>query len=112
VARACAKYAPAAMRHRVTIQSVSRASDGQGGFTETWADGATVWASVEQTKAWEKFQAMQEQTPVVWAVTLRYRADVTTASRLKYGTRILWVKEVINVSEDDAFLAIQAIERS
>lgn len=100
------------MRHRVTIQSVSRVSDGQGGFTESWTDGATVWAAVEQKKAWEKFQAMQEQTPVVWAVTMRYRDDVTTASRLKYGTRVLWVKEVINVNEDDAFLDIKAIERS
>lgn len=106
----CAGFA--AMRQQVTIQAVSRTPDGQGGFTESWVDGDTVWASVEQKKAWEKFQAQQEQTPVVWAVTIRYRGDVTSASRLKYGTRVLWVKEVINRGEANAYLDIKAIERS
>lgn len=112
MAKACVTHPAARMDKRVTIQSVSRASDNQGGFTETWADGDTVWASVEQKKAWEKFQAQQEQTPVIWAVTIRYRTDVTSASRLKYGTRVLWVKEVINRGEANAFLDIKAIERS
>lgn len=100
------------MKHRVTIQNASRSSDGQGGFTETWTDGATVYASLKQKKAWEKFQAQQTQTPVIWEVTIRYRTDVTSASRLKYGTRILWVKEVINREEGKAYLDIKAIERS
>lgn len=110
MAKRCADFA--AMRHRVTIQTASRVSDGQGGFTETWADGDTVWAAVEQKKAWEKFQAQQTQTPVTWVVTIRYRADVTAATRLKYGTRVLWVKEVINRGEANAYLDIKAIERS
>lgn len=100
------------MRHKVTVQNASRVSDGQGGFTETWPDGATVWADVKQTKAWEKFQAQQTQTPVIWTVTVRYRTDVTSASRLRYGTKVLWVKEVINREERNLFLDIQAIERS
>lgn len=112
MARACTKNPAARMDKRVTIQSVSQASDGQGGFTETWADGATVWAAVEQKKAWEKFQAMQTQTPVVWEVTMRYRADVTSASRLKYGALVLWIKEVINRGGANAFLDIKAIERA
>ncbi len=100
------------MRHRVTIQNVSRVSDGQGGFTETFADGATVFASIEPVKAWERYQAMQTQAPVTHKVLMRYRADVTSASRLKFGTRVLWVKEVINPNEDDAFLEIRAQERA
>lgn len=110
--KACGKFAPAKMDKRVTIQNATRVTDGQGGFTESWPDGDTVWAAVEQKKAWEKFQAMQTQTPVIWAVTMRYRTDVTSASRLKYGTRVLWVKEVINRGEANAFLDIKAIERA
>lgn len=110
--KSCCKSPAAAFKHRVTIQNPSRVSDGQGGFTETFPDGDTVWASVEQKKAWEKFQAQQTQTPVIWAVTMRYRTDVTSASRLKYGSRILWVKEVINRGEANAFLDIKAVERA
>lgn len=108
----CCKNLVAQMKHRVTIQNISRESDGQGGFTETWPDGATVWAKIEQKKAWEKFQAMQMQTPVIWAITMRYRTDVTSKSRLKYGDRVLWVKEVINRGEKNEFLEIRATERA
>jgi SPP1 family predicted phage head-tail adaptor len=102
----------ATLKRRVTIQNSSRVGDGQGGFDETWADGATVWASIEPMKGYEKFQAMQMQTPVSHKILMRYRGDVTSASRLKYGERIFWVKEVINQDEESRFLAIKAIERS
>lgn len=100
------------MRHRVTIQSVSQASDSQGGYTDTWTDGDTVFASIEPIKAWEKMQAQQMQVPVTHKITMRYRSDVTAASRLKFGTRIFWVKEVINVEERNRFLIIKAQERA
>jgi len=108
----CCDYLPAKMKHQVTIQSKSSASDGQGGFTETWNDGDTVSAFIEPVKAYEKFQAMQMQTPITHKITMRYRADVTTASRLKYGSRIYWVKEAINVEEAGRFLILKAIERA
>jgi len=102
----------ATLKRRVTIQNATRTGDGQGGFTETWPDGATVWASIEPLKAYEKFQAMQMQTPVTHKIVMRHRGDVTSASRLKYGDRIFWVKEAINEDEENRFLIIKAIERS
>ncbi len=97
-------------KKRLTIQSVSRVSDGQGGSTESWTDGATVWASLEPLKAYEKFQASQIQVPVTHRITMRYRSDVTAASRFTLGTRIFYVKEVINMNEESRFLVIKAIE--
>ena len=78
------------MRHRIVIQSVSQSSDGQGGFTETWADGATVAASIDALKdrPFERFQAGQTQTPATHKIVMRYRSDLTTAKRVKFGTRI------------------------
>lgn len=100
------------MRDRITIQTMTAVSDGQGGQTETWADGDTVSASVTPLKAYEKFQAMQMQTPITHKIVMRYRSDVSTASRFKYGTRIFWAKEVINQEERNRFLIIKAIERA
>jgi SPP1 family predicted phage head-tail adaptor len=100
------------MKRQVTIQNPVRVSDGQGGFTETFPDGATAYASIEPVKGYEKFQAMQMQAPVTHKIVMRYRTDVTTASRLKYGDRTFWVKEALNVDEESRFLAIRAEERS
>ena len=105
-------YLPTKFKFRLTLQTLTRASDGQGGFTETWTDGPDVWASLEPAKAYEKFQAMQMQTPITHKIVTRYRADVTPSSRFKYGGRTFWVKEVINVKEDSRFLRITAVERA
>lgn len=98
------------MRHRVIIQSVSQVSDGQGGFTETWTDGATVWCSILPLRGFEKFQAMQMETPVTHEIVMRYRSDVTTFKRLKSGTRIFQITEALNVEERGWFLQIIARE--
>ncbi|WP_020471469.1 phage head closure protein [Zavarzinella formosa] len=99
------------MKNRVTIQAVSRLSDGQGGYAESWVDGATVWASIEPYSGYQKFQAMQLQTPVTHKISMRYRPDVATGTRLKYGDRFFSVEEALNVNEEGRFLAIKAVER-
>jgi SPP1 family predicted phage head-tail adaptor len=108
----CCESLAAKLRHRVTIQSASQLSDGQGGFTETWTDGGEVYASIEPAKGYEKVQAMQMQTHVTHKIVMRYRTDVTTQSRLKFGTRIFWVKEVLNPKEENKTLEIKAQERA
>ena len=100
----------ATLRKRLTIQTVSRVSDGQGGFTETWIDGATVSASIDPVKAYERFQAMQMAMPISHKIVMRFTKGVTDATRLKYGDRIFSVKEVINEGELSRFLLIKAIE--
>ncbi|WP_435007991.1 phage head closure protein [Tundrisphaera lichenicola] len=108
----CCEGFAASLRHKVVIQSVSQVTDGQGGFTETWADGATVWCSITPIKAYERVQAMQMQTPVSHKIVMRYRSDVTTANRLRFGSRVFEVKEAINVEERGRILQIKALEQA
>ncbi len=112
MAKGCVDYAPARMDKRVVIQNPSRVSDGQGGYAETFPDGDSVWAWIEPVKGYERFQAMQTQTPVTHKVMVRHRADITTASRLRFGDRVFWVKEVLNPGESNQFLNIKAQERA
>lgn len=109
--RSCQDYLPAKMDKRVAIQSRSLASDGQGGFTETWATDATVWAYVRPYRGRERPQAGQTQTPVTHKITTRYRAGVTTKQRLLLDSRAFDVEEVINPDEADQFLEILAVEQ-
>lgn len=112
MAKGCTKYAPARMDKRVTVQNAVRVSDGQGGYNETWPDGAAIWAWLEPVKGYEKYMAMQTQTPVTHKIVTRYRADISTASRIRYGTRVFWVQEVIDPGEAKQFLNITAQERA
>lgn len=99
------------MDKRVSIQAVTQTSDGQGGFTESWTTSATVWASIEPLKGWERMQAMQVQTPVTHKLVMRYRSGVSTGMRILYKARVFAIKEVINEMEQDRFLIIKAIEQ-
>lgn len=106
----CSDYLPAKMKHRLTLQSVSRVTDSQGGYTEEWDDEATLWASIAPLKGYERFQAHQMQTPVTHKIIIRYRSDVTTKHRFLYGERILQIKQCLNKDEANNFLEILALE--
>jgi SPP1 family predicted phage head-tail adaptor len=103
-------FKPPAMDKRVVIQSRASASDGQGGYTETWTDTATVWASIKPAKGFERYQAMKLETPVTHEVVMRYRAGITTKNRLVYDERIFDLKEVLNLDEANAYLKMMALE--
>ncbi len=100
------------MDKRIIVQVNTPASDSQGGYSDSWATLTTVWASIEPAKGYEKFQASQLETPISHKVTIRYRSGITTAHRILWGSRVLNIKEVINIDEANAFLRITAIEKA
>jgi SPP1 family predicted phage head-tail adaptor len=106
----CDSAITARMNRRVDIQSVTRTSDGQGGFTESWTTDATVWAYITQAKGYEKYQAMQLETPISHKITIRYRDGVTTAQRMVHEGNVFNIKEVLNPDMDFAFLEIKALQ--
>jgi hypothetical protein len=88
VPKACSDYPTAKLDKRVAIQSATQSTDGQGGFTETWTTDATVWAWIRPVKGFEKFQAMQTQTPVAaWDRAQGLRYNNATQQSLYPGDR-------------------------
>ena len=110
MAKACSKYLPGTMDKRVSIQSVTQTTDGQGGYTETWATDVTVWAYIKPMKAYERMQAQKLETPLSHKVTIRYRSGVTTKHRLLFGSRVFHIKGIINPDEANQFLELTCIE--
>lgn len=84
------------LRTRVEIQQPARSSDRAGGFTQNWPTMATVWAEVRPLSGREVFEQMRSQSKISHKVTIRYRADVTGAMRLKAGGTIYRIKAIIN----------------
>lgn len=95
---------------KITLQSITRISDSQGGFTETWADVVALWAQIKPLKAYEKYQFSQNATNATHEVMIRYRAGVTNKMRFIYDNRTFYIKEVLNIEEADAYLKITAME--
>jgi SPP1 family predicted phage head-tail adaptor len=78
------KVAAGTLTDRVVIQQNTTTADSQGGRASSWGTLATVWAAVRPAGAAEQLQVGAVQSVVSYAVTIRYRADVTPAMRLSW----------------------------
>lgn len=98
------------LRHRIKLQTAARVSDGAGGYTVTWTDTATIWASVEPVSGREPYAANQLQGQVSHKVLIRYRTGVSHGMRVLFGTRTFDVQAVLNDKEGDESLTLYCQE--
>ena len=70
------------MRHRITIQNFTTIELPSGEEKEVWFDVATVWAEVKAISGRELVASGAEKAEATIRVWMRYRTDVTAASRL------------------------------
>lgn len=49
------------LKHRITIQQCTKASDGQGGFTSTWSTLVSVWSKATPQSERERFYRGENQ---------------------------------------------------
>lgn len=102
---------PAKFRERITIQNNNRASDGQGGYTDSWTTGTTVWAQVKQLRMGEKYIQMQMKAPADYEFTIRYNTalGLDNDSRIVYDGDNYNIVGIDNVDEADFFYKIRAV---
>lgn len=99
------------MRHRVTLVTVTTAEESGGaGYTESEST-ATVWADVQPISGAEGVVAGAERAPLTHTVRMRYRSGVTPRSRIKLGSRVLYITSVANVGERNRELLLSCEER-
>lgn len=74
------------LRDRITILNftTSRAPSGQP--VEIWEEGKTIWAEVKGISGRELVAAGAESAQATIRVWIRFRRDITAASRLKVNT--------------------------
>jgi len=94
------------MRHRITFQKSVKTPDGHKGHTVSWQDLITVWASVEPLTGREYFYSHQIKAEVTHRVKIRYREDITTEMRAKFGERVLEIESIIDLKERCKMLEI------
>lgn len=101
-----------ALRHRLTLESPTRVSDGGGGALRTWAVVADIWAAIDPHRGTETVVAEAIAGRVASMIHIRYRSGVTPDMRFRQDTRIFEILAVFDAGDRRRFLACLVQERS
>ncbi len=100
----------AQLRHRITIQSLARTSDGQGGWTEVWTDFKTVWAQVLPKSASQRYFSQKIEQTTTHEITIRWMDGITQEMRIDFEGRKFQIHGVRRENEERWFLILDAEE--
>ena len=83
-------------RVQIETDTQSHSSADSFGRTDTFAPPlpAVVWADVRQLRGEKRYMDVSAQYVVAYRVTIRYNPDIKLNSRLKWGTRYLYVNDI------------------
>lgn len=99
------------LRRRLVLRQPAWNQAASGATAPTYADVATVWASVEGQGGRELVQAQQVQPDAQYRIVIRYRTDVKEDWQLGLGGRNLNVLNVSDAEEQRVYLTILAAEQ-
>lgn len=94
------------LRERVSIYSQSQTVDAAGSIATTWALVATTWARMEPMGASAIVLASRDDAQRIYRMTIRYRTNITTNSRVVWRTRKFDVEGVMDPTEQRQFLTV------
>jgi len=85
------------LRQKITIQSFTQTSDGQGGFYENPSTVKTAFAKVERMSGKRQVEYQQLYEGEIYEVTMRYN----TASTIKQGdNRLIYEGKNLTIHEE------------
>ncbi|MBF9044833.1 phage head closure protein [Rhodobacterales bacterium HKCCE4037] len=90
---------------RLTLEAPGRASDGAGGFTETWAQLGVIWGEVLPRGAGREVEASELKLKItVRAAPQGAPSRPTAAMRFRDGERIYRIEAVTEADAEGRFL--------
>jgi len=92
------------LRHRVTLESPTKTPDGMGGFITAWTTVVEVFAAIWPVGATEQMEAAQQVMTITHRIRMRYRSDVASSWRVKFGDRYFAIVSRINPNESGKLL--------
>ena len=101
------------LRHKISFQSATTASDGMGGKTASgWATDKTLWARIVSNGADVSFESGQTRGVKTFTILTRYQPDyeITHKTRVLWGSRILTPNVPINVDSLKKWMSFEATE--
>jgi SPP1 family predicted phage head-tail adaptor len=100
---------PGTLSHRITLKECVAGQDTIGQPINTWADVATVWASILHQKGIEAIKAGADTSIVQASIRIRYRVGITAAMRVHYGSTVYQIKAVLPHGKEHIDLVCEVI---
>ena len=101
---------PGALRTELALEACATAPDGLGGFAESWAEIATVFACIEPLSAESRYGADQTLETVTHRITLRHCDGIASGMRFKKQGRVFDIVTVHDPDESRRYLVCRAKE--
>lgn len=84
------------LNRRIEIQSNTPSYDSFNQPIDNWKTDATVWASITTNGGGEFYAAQKVNAETQALFKIRYRPEITSLHRIKYGDRIFEILPPIN----------------
>jgi SPP1 family predicted phage head-tail adaptor len=116
--KSCGLYSAGQLQSKITIQRKTRASDGMGGVTESWAVEATPWAMWRALSGSELWAAMRINPMVKVKAVIRFKGDAygapyyTPGDRVTYRNREYAIIAVLDPDDRQEWLEMMLAEGS
>ena len=95
---------PGRFRRELVLSRLVPVPDGAGGYAESWADEATVYASLEPVRARAARAGEQALEHVTHRVTMRFRSGVEAGMRFTSGARTFHIVTAHDPDESGRYL--------
>jgi SPP1 family predicted phage head-tail adaptor len=99
------------LRHRISLESALRTSDGGGGAAVTWTAVADVWAAIRPQGGSEGLTLDRVAGAVPYDIWIRHRAGIVPAMRVRFGTRVFEIQSVTDIEDRGHWLKLGCEER-
>ncbi|MDE2579548.1 MAG: phage head closure protein [Hyphomicrobiales bacterium] len=84
------------LRARVTLEAPNDTPDDAGALQRVWTPFAAAWARIAPLRGAETFVAGGQETTLQYDITLRWRGDLASPMRMRYGARLFYIRAVFD----------------
>jgi|TARA_R100000734_G_C3275367_1_gene70294 SPP1 family predicted phage head-tail adaptor len=97
-------------RHFITLQGQGTTRDSGGGISSGFSTIASVYANVVPKSGKEVYKRGKLVGSVTHEITIRYRTDITNASRISFNNKLFNIRSIINIDERGRYLKLMCEE--
>jgi SPP1 family predicted phage head-tail adaptor len=98
------------MRERVTFESLSTTSDGQGGVVESWVTYWTCWCAIKMSRGFEENFANKIRVVYDRDLYIRRKDGLDTTMRVLFKGKYWQVKKIEYIDEEQFYQKISVVE--
>lgn len=99
-----------ALRHPITVQTLTATPDDMGGETRSWGTHVTSWAEIVPAGAKERWFGDQIEANISHRVTMRFQSGITPKMRVLFESRVFQIRGVVNRDERSIYLDLMCEE--